>query len=121
MIRKLKVVKPVPNQYFSEEYAMCRTLQHEWMPSDIVNNQRNRLYHVTLRCARCTTLKMFLMRYDGIIIKRLGYRYPEGYLAGHRLSTQEKGALGLEVLKQMQEILHGKHEAKFSESPNKSS
>lgn len=104
--KKTNHLKVVPNEYFAPEYAACRTMSHEWEPLEVLNNKRYREYVVTHVCKRCTTLKRFAMSYSGIIVKRMGYTYPDGYLAGHRLSDNEKGAMGLEYLTQIEKVIH---------------
>jgi hypothetical protein len=60
------------------DFAQCRDYGHPWQPSDAEWLTSENCYRVTLKCPRCTTLKIVLRNGRGAQLES-HYEYPEGY------------------------------------------
>jgi hypothetical protein len=60
-----------------ENFIQCRDYMHAWKPYGAKLNP-DRTYTSTLRCNRCSTLKVRTVNHHGSILS-VHYDYPEGY------------------------------------------
>lgn len=59
-------------------YAMCRDYGHQWQPSNAEWLDAEQVYRVTLKCSRCTTLRVMLRNRRGTQLES-HYTYPDNY------------------------------------------
>jgi hypothetical protein len=84
------------------EHLQCRDFGHAWAPYTVESVPQRKVYIETLRCDRCHTHRLRIIKRDGSLVGG-SYRYVEGYRVEGmgRVSVTSRAVMRAEVLNRL--------------------
>lgn len=79
------------------DFLWCRTFRHSWVNHTNAVKGSGNGYAFTLQCPRCGTLSFFQWTRRGGK-RRIGYAYPDKYLARFHIDAQVRAQIGEQAL-----------------------